>query len=59
MNFEYRAVPKLSMKQLGSRALNMSGAFNIGIHPYFLHLQMYLRSMGVRPSLFSYHSNGL
>jgi RHS repeat-associated protein len=38
-----------------SRALNLSGAFNIGIHPYFLQAQMYLRSIGARPMLFSYH----
>jgi len=38
-----------------SRALNLSGIFNIGIHPYILHAQMYLRSIGVRPSLYSYH----
>lgn len=42
---------------MGSRALNMSGAFNIGIHPYLLHTQMYLRSIGVRPCLYSYHLN--
>jgi RHS repeat-associated protein len=38
-----------------SRALNVSGAFNIGIHPYILHAQMYLRSIGVRPMLFSHY----
>lgn len=37
-----------------SRALNISGVFNIGIHPYILHTQMYLRSLGLRPALFSY-----
>jgi RHS repeat-associated protein len=37
-----------------SRALNMSGVFNIGIHPYLLHAQMYLRSIGVRPMLYSH-----
>ena len=37
-----------------SRALNASGVFNIGIHPYLLHAQMYLRSIGVRPCLFSH-----
>jgi hypothetical protein len=42
----------------GSRALNMSGIFNIGIvpgisHPYFLHAQMYLRFAGIRPLMFS------
>jgi REP element-mobilizing transposase RayT len=29
----------------------------IGIHPYMLHAQMYLRSIGVRPMLFSYYLN--
>jgi hypothetical protein len=38
-----------------SRALNSSGAFNIGIHPYLLHGQMYLRSIGVRPMIFSHY----
>lgn len=38
-----------------SRALNMSGVFNIGIHPYILQAQMYLRSIGVRPMLYSYY----
>lgn len=37
-----------------SRALNMSGVFNIGIHPYSLNFQMYLRNVGVRPLLYSY-----
>jgi RHS repeat-associated protein len=37
-----------------SRALNMSGVFNIGIHPYLLHFQMYLRSIGIRPILYSH-----
>ena len=36
-----------------SRALNASGAFNIGIHPYLLHGKMALRSAGIRPYLFS------
>ncbi|MGF1564747.1 MAG: RHS repeat-associated core domain-containing protein [Flavobacteriales bacterium] len=36
-----------------SRALNSSGVFNVGIHPYLLHAQMYLRSIGLRPYLFS------
>lgn len=36
-----------------SRALNASGVFNVGIHPYLLHGQMYLRTVGVRPYLFS------
>ena len=36
-----------------SRALNSSGVFNVGIHPYLLYGQMALRSAGVRPYLFS------
>ena len=38
-----------------SRALNMSGVFNVGIHPYLLHAQMYLRSIGIRPCLSYYY----
>jgi hypothetical protein len=38
-----------------SRALNASGAYNIGIHPYMLNAQMYLRSVGVRPLLYSHY----
>ena len=38
-----------------SRALNMSGVFNIGIHPYILQAQMYLRSIGARPMLYSHY----
>jgi hypothetical protein len=43
-----------------SRALNLSGVLNIGIlpginHPYFLHMQMYLRNQGFRPLLHSYY----
>jgi RHS repeat-associated protein len=41
-----------------SRALTMSGAPAIGIHPYILHAQMYLRSIGVRPMIFSHHLYG-
>jgi len=38
-----------------SIALNMSGIFNIGIHPYLLHSQVYLWNNGVRPwSFISY-----
>jgi RHS repeat-associated protein len=37
-----------------SRALNMSGIFNIGIHPYLLNAQMYLWSNGIRPWSFNY-----
>jgi hypothetical protein len=37
-----------------SRALNLSGIFNIGIHPYLLHAQMYLWGNGIRPWTFYY-----
>lgn len=40
-----------------SRALNLSGIFNIGIHPYLLNAQMYLWSNGIRPWSFSYFLN--
>lgn len=42
-----------------SMGLNMSGIFNIGIHPYILNAQMYLRNLGIRPGLFLnyYHLN--
>ena len=40
-----------------SRALNLSGIFNIGIHPYLLNSQMYLWSNGIRPWTFSYFLN--
>ena len=42
-----------------SMALNMSWIFNIGIHPYILNAQMYLRNLGIRPGLFLnyYHLN--
>ncbi len=36
-----------------SIALNMSGVFNIGIHPYILYSQMYLRSLGLTPTFYS------
>ena len=36
-----------------SIALNLSGLFNIGLHPYLLNAQMYLWSNGVRPWLIS------
>lgn len=36
-----------------SRALNASGAFNIGVHPYLLHGQMYLRSVFETPGFTS------
>ena len=37
-----------------STALNLSGVVNIGIHPYFLALQMSLWTNGVRPWFYSY-----
>jgi hypothetical protein len=40
-----------------SIALNLSGIFNIGIHPYLLNAQMYLWSNGIRPWTFSYFLN--
>jgi hypothetical protein len=40
-----------------STALNLSGIFNIGIHPYLLNAQMYLWSNGIRPWTFSYFLN--
>ena len=40
-----------------SSALNQSGIFNIGIHPYLLHSQMFLRAAGYRPMLFAYYLN--
>ncbi|MBN1185162.1 MAG: hypothetical protein JXB49_22945 [Bacteroidales bacterium] len=40
-----------------ARALTISGAPVIGLHPFILHSQMVLRSYGLRPSLYSYHFN--
>lgn len=40
-----------------SLALNLSGLFNIGIHPYILHAQMYLWGNGIRPWFFNYFLN--
>lgn len=40
-----------------SVALNLSGIFNIGIHPYLLNAQMALWSYGIRPWTFSYILN--
>jgi hypothetical protein len=40
-----------------SRALNLSGVFNIGIHPYLLQAQMQLWTNGLRPWTFSYLLN--
>jgi RHS repeat-associated protein len=38
-----------------ARALTLAGAPAIGIHPFILHSQMVLRSVGFRPMLYSYH----
>ena len=38
-----------------ARALTLAGAPSIGIHPALLHAQMYLRSIGFRPMMYSYH----
>jgi len=38
-----------------ARALTLAGVPTIGIHPFLLHSQMILRSIGVRPMLYSYH----
>ncbi len=38
-----------------ARVLTIAGAPSIGIHPFILHAQMYMRSIGARPSLFSYY----
>lgn len=40
-----------------SNALNLSGVFNIGLHPFLLNAQMYLWSNGVRPWSYSYYLN--
>ena len=40
-----------------SMALNLSGVFNIGIHPYFLNAEMFLWNSGVRPWTYSYLLN--
>ena len=47
-NFHY-SVELSSCVSHVSRALNLSGVFNIGIHPYLLCAQMSLWSSGVRP----------
>lgn len=44
-----------SCSSTASRALSISGVPALGLHPYLLHGQMYLRSLGVRPSLYSYY----
>ncbi len=38
-----------------ARALTLAGAPAIGLHPFILHSQMYMRSIGARPSMFSYY----
>ena len=40
-----------------SNALNLSGVFNIGIHPYLLNAQMYLWTRGIRPWTHSFYLN--
>jgi hypothetical protein len=37
-----------------SIALNLSGIFNIGIHPFLLNAEMYLWNCGIRPWSYSY-----
>ncbi|MDD4754265.1 MAG: hypothetical protein PHT78_13700 [Desulfitobacteriaceae bacterium] len=39
-----------------ARALTLAGAPSIGIHPFILHAQMYMRNIGAHPFLFSYYS---
>jgi RHS repeat-associated protein len=46
-----------SCSSTASRALTLSGVPAVGIHPYILHGQMYLRSIGLRPAMFSYYLN--
>ena len=41
-----------------ARALTLSGVPAIGIHPAFLRFQIYFRSIGVRPSMFTYYYTG-
>lgn len=41
-----------------ARGLTLSGVPAIGIHPAFLRFQIYLRSIGVRPSMFTYYYTG-
>ena len=40
-----------------SNALNLSGVFNIGIHPSLLNAQMYLWTRGVRPWTYAFYLN--
>lgn len=37
-----------------ARALTLSGVPAIGIHPFILNFQMYLRAMGARPAMFTH-----
>jgi RHS repeat-associated protein len=41
-----------------SRSLSLSGAVNIGLHPYVLDIEMYVRSIGFRPTIQSYFLTG-
>ncbi|MDD4729893.1 MAG: hypothetical protein PHN55_14235, partial [Dysgonamonadaceae bacterium] len=43
-----------SCSSVASRALTLSGAPAMGLHPYLLHAQMYMRGLGVRPAMYSY-----
>jgi hypothetical protein len=38
-----------------ARALSIAGVPVLGIHPFILNAQIYLRNIGFRPSLFSYY----
>ena len=40
-----------------SIALNLSGLFNIGIHPFILNSQMFLWNMGIRPWSYSFYGS--
>ncbi len=40
-----------------ARALTLAGAPALGLHPYLLHAQMYLRQYGIHPTSFSYYAN--
>jgi RHS repeat-associated protein len=39
-----------------ARALSLAGVPALGLHPFILHGQMYLRSLGVHPFLYSYYA---
>ncbi len=56
-NFKYHLLTN-NCSQMASRALAISGVPTIlGAYPYLLHAQLYLRSMGVRPCLYSYYGS--